>query len=477
MSATLDCSSLARIPIWEKPALGVAKWSATLSRITSIYSELPLTVYRKTSAKKTNTANEETAALRQQEMLQNWNSFHQEITEPTFPQDQALAKLNEYLTLFPSDLANVYKADFASTQGSVAERINRLTKDFFSATQFSVKESFLGNDGVLLLRYPRSATDSTSQWIEESVIKWTSPVETASCDILKIFSDEIRVQKASLLDFDHNFIIRNNTKDPLPQEFAQVIQKNLISTRTHFTKKNLSTQNIMISERLKGANLADLIDNEWLDLTTAHKTTIFNGIGKLALTDLIMGNRDRFTAFDLYSLSFDEWFVANLGNLMVATTNPENAPILYAIDNGVQEEHLTIGDDHVSYNNCLNTLLRTTNWKELVATSIIRSLTKSLESDSVYFEDKRETAQKRTSLEPKIEAFKTDLHSQTTLATLIDGLTRMEESLQVKFNTAEFQTSLHAIQEKYEATDPEVVSQATLLCNAVQARINLFLNR
>ncbi len=477
MSIALSCSSSTRTPIWERPAFGVAKWSATLSRITSIYSELPLTIYRKTSAKKTNTAHEEVAALKQQEVLQNWNSFHQEITAPTLPQDQALAKLNEYLTLFPADLANVYRADFTSSQGSVAERINRLTKDFFSATQFSVKESFLGNDGVLLLRYPRSATDSTSQWTEESVIKWTSPVEAASCDILRIFSDEICVQKASFLDFDQNLIIRSSSKEPLPQEFAQIIQGNLISTRTHFSQKSLSTQNIMISERLKGANLADLIDNEWSNLTTEHKTTTFNGIGKLALIDLIMGNRDRFTAFDLNTQTLDDWFVANLGNLMVATGNPENAPTLYAIDNGVQEEHLTIGDDHVSYNNCLNTLLRTIDWKELVATSIVRSLSKPLESDSVYFEEKRETAQKRNSLQPKIEAFKIDLSSSTTFTALIDGLTSMEESLKVKFNSAEFHESLNAIQEKYAVTDLGVASQVTLLCTAVQARINLFLNR
>lgn len=473
-----------RTPIWERSAAEVSKWSTTLSRVVSIYSELPLTIYLKAARneKPSDALNEarDLATSAQNKIVSLWSDFQEKLRDPNLSADDASALLENHLRALPADLATIHRTGFNQTSDDVATHINKLTKDFFSATFLSVRESFLGNDGILLLRFSRAGVDPSSKWTEESAIKWTSPLEVASCNILQSFLNGIiHVQEASVLDFDQESFIKGNFKEPLPKELGNSIKKNLNSVRSNFTTKSTEATSIMLAKKLPGANLADFITGTWESLTPEHKAHIFQGIGKIALADFIMGNVDRFTMFAPDFTGFDEFFASNIGNLMIHTSSStEDLPILYAIDNGVNNRHLADGEDYTQYNTCFSTLLATSTWKKTLAEAIIASLKESCSPYSAYFEVKRSLMSKsnRELFDSKLQFFTQDLENDLVLEALTQGLTELESHLQLKFNTEEFQNTLENIKTKYASTDG-AANPSTQLCNAVQTRIRLFLNR
>ncbi len=475
-----------RPAIWTRSPEEVANWSSTLSRVTSIYCHLPLTIYHRETKEglaphKKTYPNQELAAAAHQRTLQEWDSAHTHLTDQTYSQDQLTPRLNEALAKLPKQ----YQADFSRIQGDTAMRINKLSKDFFSAMNLSIKESFLGNEGVLLLRHSRVGLDPITHWTEESVIKWTDPLEVASGDILRIFLHDIYVQEASSLDFSQKSHIKSTSKEALPEELNRVIQSDLRSVRKNFTKKVAETNNIMLAERVPGADLADFVANRWGDLSLEHKMAIFKGIGKIALADLIMGNTDRFTAFksdseELINKNHDdedsedtECFAANIGNLMIRESN-DSSPILCAIDNGVQTENLLGGSEYQKYNQNLDTLLKT-NWIENVANAVQTSISNSFAEDSFYFDEKKLSIEEKARLALILPSFIQEVKSISAHEALLQGLREAKVSLDLTFKTEEFNNSLENIETRY-AKPTGKPNQISKLCAAVKARIQIFTN-
>lgn len=491
-SRPLEQPSTSRTPIWNRSPEEVAKWSSTLSRVTSIYCQMPLTIYHKEddakiAPHKRSYPSLEVATEAHQKIVNDRNNFHEELTSQNYPQEQASSKLSEVLIGLPKELVHIYTKDFTEIQGDLAARISRLSKDFFSASSLSIKESFLGNDGVLLLRQTRSGLDNITKWTEESVLKWTNPLEAASGDILRVFLDDIYVQQTSVLDFSQKSHIKNDSKDPISEELSRSIQKDLRSVRKNFSDKTAETNNIMLAERLAGTDLADFVSNRWSTLSEEHKAAIFQGIGKLTLADLIIGNTDRFTAFKSNSEGFittssgdedleDACFSANIGNLMIQEPNDaEKLPILCAIDNGIPPENLVGGDEYEQYNQSLKNLFKP-DWKEKTAIAIQTSIANSFSEGSFYLDQKKLSPEKKIRLAPILLNFIQDLKSNTAQAALIQGLTDAEASLSLKFGTAEFNSSLETIKTRY-AKPAQKKNQIIALDETVKNRIDLFLNK
>lgn len=446
-----------RVPIWDRSPEEIVHWSNTLSRIVSIRNVLDLP--------------------RTHGVVEEWTSFQKELSDEV-SEFEALAKLERRISTFPSELKKVYLTDFNQIFGCFSLRINRLVKDIFSAQNLSIGESLLGNDGVLLLRHIRGGIENYSEWIEKSVIKWTTPLECASCDILRIFLesvDEFHVHHTSILNFDHKIFINKDSIASFSENDSEIIQKNLNSIRSQFTSKETSSRSIMISERVNGNNLADFIISHWNDLSEMQKKAIFHGIGKLALVDFIMGNGDRFTMFDIDFIRFDRYFESNIGNFMIHIPNEdeEGKPILYPIDNAIQIDNLENGRDYNEYNQAFQNLINQTEWKTSLSDAIIESLHSSFKMNSFYFEGKDKN---RADTEEKLNIFVRDLHDVKTQECVILGLSEMSDFLTTKFNDESFHSSLQNIQDKYNSIDDNKHS-LTQLNHAVKARINLFLNR
>jgi len=403
-----------------------------------------------------------------------WISFYNEMTAEGVDDNEAFQKLNGYITPLPERLKITYRHDFHTLQGNIDRRINRLTKDVFSAVHLSVQESFRGNDGVLLLSHTRGGASTASAWVETSVIKWTNPLETASCEFLKLFLNGIYVPKASIFDFDRKCMIREDRSLSMSNDFSDVIQRNLNSIRAEYSHKEMGKANIMISERVSGANLTDfIVNNYWETLSESQKGAIFQGIGQMALVDLVMGNRDRFLAFDMNFRGFDEYFEANIGNLMIQMSDKELAsPHLHAIDNEVQIENIVDGEDYDGYNRGFQELLSNPDWTTTTSTAIIEALATSYKTSSTYFE---EVPKNNGELKVKLDHFVSILRKDESRELIEAGLLEMHASLSLKFQSEEFLLSLDSIRDKY-AAEGEVDQPSINLYYAIKHRINLFLN-
>ena len=393
---------VSREPIWMRSTEQIAHWVDTLVRVSKLSKIINQDLARKKSPSTTI------------EKMDPWEFFHQTVPAENFPEDKASEMLEERISRFPRDLQTIYRTDFSDNRRDIPSRINRLVKDVFSAKCFSLIRSIHGRDGTLLLRHTRAGNENPREWIENAVIKWTTPLESASSDVFKFFLDDIYIPEGAALDFNKGVLIKNNGNEILSEKIDSAhLQNSFKLLRGNCSSDEAEHQCVMISERLNAANLADyVVNNHWRDLQLEQKQAIFRKVAKLAIADLIIGNHDRATMFAFRSTDLDEFHEANIGNIMIREeTNKSKFPLVCAIDNGIQEENLVDGENYAEYNNGLSVLLRDSDWKKNISRAIINSFTKAFSMSSSFFE---EINRNRDLVQISLDSFVADLQGQDT---------------------------------------------------------------
>ncbi len=361
-------------------------------------------------------------------------------------------------------------------QDPTEERIARLAKTFFSARLSSIQESVLGNDGVIILESVRAKNCPAGSSRDSCVLKWASCHEIASGEIYKLLFTNISVPEASILDFEKNHLISSDLFSGKPMGHHEAeIKTNLDAIRSLYTSKTVISENIIISEKAKGANLGDFASSEaWPNLTPAEKETIYEGLAEILLADLITGNTDRLHDVNYYDKSspptFDEYFAANIGNLLLQHIPEKSSCAITAIDNGIYINNILPGPAHDAYNLFLEATLSKSDWKEVCAEAIINSLIQSIDPRlSNYFASKNLTLEESAELVTDFEQFNTDLRLEATKQSLIAGLAKAKQTILAKIDsTVELDTKISEIQTRYNETEN--------LCQVVKKRIEIFKN-
>ncbi len=467
-------------PAWLKEPEDLANWSSKTSRMAALHQFLPLTIYRK-EAKEFHAlrfnpdkasrfiwsySSRENAALKQAEIA----SLVSHLYEERIPASLFLEQL-------PSNLSRVCEKRLSEGPEALDEKTALLAKDFFSAQFSSIQESFVGNDGVLLLHSVRAKNKEEKAWAEDCVLKWTSNSEVASGDVLKLIFTDTQVPEASIINFATNTILGGSFPPKSLTGFQSVIQGNLHFIREIHTKKELNATDIMISQLAPGANLGDFAANKWIELAKdpVSKEKIYATLGEIFLGDLLLGNTDRLFAVsyprrgDPARATFDSFTPANIGNLLIDYPSSETGSLtVYAIDNEAYVRNSTCGSDYPQYNDFVDSVLGSPDWAELAIDTIISSLSLAITDEfSPYFESKELSEDEREIEQEKFKPFLDDINTPETRQSLALGLHAAKMRILTKVDSEEFTRKIGAITEKYDSAN---------LCDAVLERIKILQN-
>ncbi len=469
-----------RSPIWLKEPEDLANWSSKTSRMAALHQFLPLTIYRK-EAKEFHALrfnpdrasrfswsypSRESAALKQAEIASLVSDLYEE---------RILQSL--FLEQLPSNLSRVCEKRLSEETGTLDEKAALLAKDFFSAQFSSIQESFVGNDGVLLLHSVRAKNSEERAWAEDCVVKWTSNTEIASGDILKLIYTNVRVPESSIINFATSAILGESFAPKSLGRFESVIQDNLHFIRKIHTKKDLNATDIMISQLAPGANLGDFAANKWIELAEnpQSKEKIYATLGEIFLSDFLLGNTDRLFGVayprrgESAKATFDLFTPSNIGNLLIDYPSSERGSLtIYAIDNEAYVRNSTSGSDYPQYNDFVDSILGSPDWAELATDTIISSLSLSITDEfSPYFESKDLSEEEREIEQEKFRPFLDDINTPETRQSLVLGLHAAKMRILTKVDSEEFTRKMGAITEKYDSAN---------LCGAVLERIKILQN-
>ncbi len=292
-----------------------------------------------------------------------------------------------------------YLEDFASiADGIQLEKfLDRNLNDLTSLQRVPVRKSHRGNKGpTLLVHYPRYKKDATSRI--QYVIKWThwneilcSRIYGALFSLLKSIAledgyYEIRVPKTVGLDCRAGVIEdRDGQCNVLSKVDSEMLMNNYLKISTLYTSKEIDTsQQIMLSDTVRGENLFDFIKSKYQYLSLEQKQSFFRSLAVIGMTDLIIGNLDRLAqvnflpADNIYQLEVLE---SNFGNVMISWVQSSNEnPILYAIDNGIDDDVIASAVHRQKYLVFLRSLLNTPGFEKIVAKNMVESFQGTLRS-------------------------------------------------------------------------------------------------
>ncbi len=231
----------------------------------------------------------------------------------------------------------------SSDPESFRAKVSQVIRDVKSVQVPPVRKSHRGYEGpTLLASYPKFDLSNHTVGHKEAVIKWTNSFEVVSHKIYSYISELINrepfsVPKATSLDFQAKIHsdLGGGYKGVLDKEVEFVfaaLKKSVVDPR------DFSDKEVMIFERIDGANLFDFLSSKYPFLSLKQKKDLFEKFGEIAMADLILGNSDRFIRF---GEGFDgeyclETFAANFGNVVIRWEKERDPyPTVFAIDNGI----------------------------------------------------------------------------------------------------------------------------------------------
>jgi hypothetical protein len=232
----------------------------------------------------------------------------------------------------------------------------KFLKDKDSLSTKPIVTSHRGVSGFTLLgRYSRFSERAGKVLSKALVIKLTDGVEVPSNHLFEQFSKGFRIgdqrfgfltAKTAGIDFTRS-THRTHTGQTVPIDVttAKELRKNIQELAKLF-KRTDPIEHLMIAKRVNGENMFDFVRKRWEGLTESQQVTILKQMGKIAPLDVVLGYNDRFfkAFFDqprdsdkLACILDDEFFSANLGNLLIDVPSDERSePIVYTIDNGIE---------------------------------------------------------------------------------------------------------------------------------------------
>lgn len=258
---------------------------------------------------------------------------------------------------------------------SIVQKIFAFKGDAAAVSISPLHVSINGLKGpTLLVRYPKDGN------LESYVLKYTNRNEILSTRLYDAFSSAFSdkslgffVPKASSVDLESG------------------VHESMGCTRTHLSPaqmgpfkgalesiqppKNSEDTELMIAERVQGANLLDFGSTKYPHFTEEQKGKFFERLGRLALLDLVIGNTDRLAGVDYYdgSYSLDTALESNLGNVLVEWNGTSESFSLFAIDNGI-EEGLSSGPKRESYRAFLEEILQDPDFDQMLAANVMQCM-------------------------------------------------------------------------------------------------------
>jgi len=305
------------------------------------------------------------------------------------------AEVSSFTFSFPAR----YLEDFAKIEDGVQleKFLDRNLNDLTSLQRVPVRKSHRGNKGpTLLVHYPRYKKDTNNRI--QYVIKWTHWNEILCTRVYGMLFSllknialeegyyEIRVPKTVGLDFTTCvFENRDGQSSGFSKEESEALMKNYFKISTLYTSKEIdASQQIMLSDTVRGENLFDFIKSKYQYLSLEQKQNFYRSLAVIGMTDLIIGNLDRLTQvnFSLAEKTYQlEVLESNFGNVMISwVQNSNENPILYAIDNGIDDDVIAREEHREKYLVFLRGLLNTPEFEKIIAENMVESFQGTLRS-------------------------------------------------------------------------------------------------
>ena len=234
------------------------------------------------------------------------------------------------------------------------ENIDRSIRDLGSVLVPPASKSQRGNKGpTIIVNYRRPSLFLAPYYTQAYVLKWTDLNEIFMTKIYDQFSRSLIgptsagfIVPANVgLDLERGIHFQPN-RDPssIDAETSEILNTNFDCVRAEYSPNtHPQIRVLMISSKVRGANLFDFAKTKYHLLTHAQKVKFMTRLGRIAMLDLFCGNIDRLVQIiysnDCYQLEAME---VNLGNVMVESLEGDEDQIPYAIDNGI--EHDLISD-------------------------------------------------------------------------------------------------------------------------------------
>jgi hypothetical protein len=313
----------------------------------------------------------------------------------SMPFEEAKKKLQGEFNFFSPVLIE-YSAQGLAVQGRIQleKFLDRNLNDLTSVQIAPIKKSHRGNKGpTLLVSYPKYRSNGSEKRVE-FVIKWTQWSEILCNRIYEFFLRavkktskeryEISVPRASGLDFEARLYQKKTGEfQILSDTAAQELYHNFLRTSQIYTSKKIEdNQQLMISDRVRGENLFDFAKSKYEFLRLDQKKSIFRSLATIAFLDLLMGNLDRMIQVHFSNTKQEyclEDFEANFGNVMISWSVQSNEnPILFAIDNGIDEVLINNSTYQEKYIEFLKNLFNTSQFEKILAKNMIGSFINTL---------------------------------------------------------------------------------------------------
>lgn len=354
--------------------------------------------------------------------------------------------------------------------------IYRNIKDLNSITIPPLRKSHRGNKGpTFLVSYPRFENSSQNARHDSYVVKWTNTNEILCNRVYDAFSrcfteldleDDAApigflVPKAAGIDFESRVhLLSNGDNTILSRDLNQALKKNFLNViESYYPGLIPNDPHIMLSERICGENLFDFALTKYTAISPNQKKVLFNRLGRLALFDFVMGNLDRLVQVttDKKGNYVLEDLEANLGNVMVVCLD-DFEPILYSIDNGINQELIDSAECRLKYVAFMREFLANPGFIDTITANIIESFDHALatqvdEVEGNVLEAKKRLKTFQSDLQPiALPAFKQGIDEMITELQKLMCTWESDASKGLKNNIASiYPELLIAIQERFDA--------------------------
>ncbi len=282
------------------------------------------------------------------------------------------------------------KVSTISKPEEISQCLRQMQKDISAVIIPPCRQSFRGNKGpTLLVHYQRNKSHSY-------VLKWTDELEVRCNWLYHAFATNFnhdshlnpisgfQVPTLSSINFETKIHeLPSGDKNLLTPEICSKLQKKFLRITEIYHGDPISKNVLMLSQRIDGENLFDFIQTRYRLLTPDYRKKFFNRLGRLGMLDVVAGNLDRLVQIYIdrdgeYTLQDLE---ANLGNVMVVwSKDDESAPLLFAIDNGVDSKLVSNDTERKKYLSFLQKLFSSSNLEELLAQNMLTTFQNAIKT-------------------------------------------------------------------------------------------------
>ncbi len=255
---------------------------------------------------------------------------------------------------YPTKVIAIYAAQFDNPASieDLQKCARRIGKDAYALVAPAYSCSSRSAEGpALLVSYPRPSIKSPGQpKLPNYVMKWAPWNEICSHRIYETISRlfgpgdqyfNFITPRAIGLSFEKKIyqeMDRQTTElgaiivGDLENAFGRILSSTPDSRRA-------KGKDILIMEKIKGANFFDFVKSKYKFLPPAFKEKLFTRLGRLALLDLFLGNNDRLllSLYDQSKKCYElEDYASNLANIVIVwAEGSKEPPAVYTIDNGL----------------------------------------------------------------------------------------------------------------------------------------------